>query len=311
MKLQNEYLESKLEEYENVLSEMEKLQTKIDAYETKLCSPEFLEMSKKENEIIIIRAENSNLKNSIATIEKNYENMQKKFLDYKSEKDKILIKNQEVIQKLSKNLNLYEESSIHDNLTNSQCEKNEKNILNNQISNHNIVNYNDSNNNTINNSCSKIITGKGKEINNTINVLTSRRESGLNNILNLFHSDGKEKHSDRKFSTKEMINLNQNFDSNEILNELISKEISYEKISECSLEEKGKNKNIINMINNNYIDNNSKDSNHKYRACSHIFEKINDNLKIQKNKNIKYKQSSNNNVKNNLCYKLNNYFHLF
>ena len=109
LKLQNEYLESKLEEYDNVLSDMEKLQLKLADYERKLNKHEFKE-DKKDNEILILRAENSNLKNCIVDTEKNFENLKIKFSEYKKEKDYILHKNKEIIHKLSKSIKKYEEN---------------------------------------------------------------------------------------------------------------------------------------------------------------------------------------------------------
>ena len=55
---------------------------------------EFIQMNKKENEIIILRAENSNLKTGIANMEKNLE--------------KFKIKNKKMEKNIQKNENLIE-----------------------------------------------------------------------------------------------------------------------------------------------------------------------------------------------------------
>lgn len=220
-------MESKLEEYENTLVEIEKLQIKIDQYERKLGNPEFQEINKKENEIIILRAENSNLKKTIIIIEKNMENLQQKFSELKKNKEKIIIKNQEKIDKLSKKLKKLEESLYVDNLTNSTDEKREKISVN-------------------------------KEKSSTIVAHTTRKNSG-NNVLNLFYSDGKGKLTERKYSVNELIKLSDNLNQREFIDNFICKESAFEKDNKNCEESRTKNKilkqraysNIFEKINNN------------------------------------------------------------
>lgn len=232
---------------------MEKLQTKIEHYESKLFTPEFLEMNKKENEILILRAENSNLKNTISTNEKNLECLQLKFSEYKTEKDKIIMKNQEIIHELTKKLKKKDESSLIDNLTNSTSDKNEN--------------------------TNKIISlSKNKDKASTIIAHTSRKNSGAN-ILNLFHSEGKGKQTERKYSVNELMILNDNLNQKEFIDNFIFKESSNEKVNE------------------NSVDKSKKITFNKQRAYSNIFEKINNNLKIHQNEKAKNKQSSDNHVK--------------
>jgi hypothetical protein len=239
---------------------MEKLQTKVHLYERKLCSPEYLEMNKKENEILILRAENSNLKNTIASTEKKFENLQLKFSEYKINKDKIIMKNQEIIHKLTKKLKKLEESSLIDNLTNSTYEKKDDN--------------------------NQLILTKNIQKSSTFIAQTSRKNSGTN-ILNLFHSDGKGKQTERKYSVNEFIKLSENLNQREFIDNFICKESSYEEIKENSVD-KSKKKIIS-----------------KQRASSNIFEKINNNLKIHQNEKTTNKQSSHNNVGISLKYFFN------
>lgn len=225
-----------MEEYENVLAEMDKLQKKVKIYEKKLCNPEYLEMSKKENEILILRAENSNLKNSIATKEKSLENLKIKFSEYKNEKDKTLIKNQEIIHNLTKKVKKFEDSTMNhnDNLTISGKKE--------------FYRY-------INNS-------KNKDVSKTLMVQTSRKSSeSKKNVLNLFHSENKDRKTARKYTnSNELMIINDELEQNKILKNLISKERSYENSFERSAENPKKkiiinkqraNSNMFEKINNN------------------------------------------------------------
>lgn len=256
--MQNEYLESKLEEYENVLSEMEKLQNKLEAYERKILTSEYMEMNKKENEIIILRSENSNLKNCIASTEKNFENLQIKFSEYKNEKDKVLAKQNDVIQRLTRQLMKYEEGSLLDNIQNSLSDQSD-----------NIV--------------SQVSQSKIK--NNYIISQTSRINNNENNLLNLFNSEGKEKSSERKLSINELFlldNIKKNdLINREIISNFVSNELSSEKLSEISTNDKKEKQ---------------RDSS-RFRAYSHIFEKINNSSKLQKYDSNKKMESSEKNVK--------------
>ena len=67
-KLHNETLEYKLEEYMEMEDEFEEMKTKFKYEDGK-----FLENDRKDNEIIIIRQENTNLKKIISRLEKDIE----------------------------------------------------------------------------------------------------------------------------------------------------------------------------------------------------------------------------------------------
>jgi len=238
---------------------MEKMQNKLETYERKFGSAEYLEMNKKENEILILRAENSNLKNSIAITEKSLEDLQVKFSSYTNEKEKILMKNQELISILTKKVKKLEESTLIENLTNSNLDKNE---------NSKILNF----------------SKRSKEKSNTIIAHSSRIASGAN-MLNFFHSDGKGKLTNRKFSNVEPVGYIDNFEKqNNNINAFNAEQLSYEKISESSSDEQSQKL--------------SKLSNRNHKVYSSNYQKINKSSKLLENESEKPKIK--NSVENNV-----------
>jgi len=235
---------------------MEKLHNKLDSYERKLLSPEYLEMTKKENEILILRAENLNLKNSIAATEKNLETVSRKFSEYKAGNEKASQSNQELISQLSKKLNdlnkkhnlKLEESSLIESSTNSLSE-------NNGNSKHS-TNFSKCKTNSNSN--------KRKCSNKNIVALTGRiSNNDSSSNLGLCQSE-------RKVSgNKNPLGENEDFDmQNELLNAFMAKD---------ELINKNKFGNLVETENTQI----KKEC--KYRAYSNIFEKINkENLKAQK-----------------------------
>jgi len=196
---------------------MEKLQSKLETYERKVLSPEFLEMNKKENEILILRAENSNLKNTITAKEKCLEILSQKLSEIKEEKDKIISGNQEQIAELAQKLNDFnsnnyynnnnnknklEDYSLQEKSTNSLSEKNDnsKNYSNFSKSKTNC------NNNNSDGSGKGNGNGKSERIRNYVaSALTSRisnRDSNLSNLLltHFISSNVRAKNSERKVS---------------------------------------------------------------------------------------------------------------
>ena len=70
MKIHIDMIESKLYEYEEILSEFGELQQRIDDFEKMKSEHELKkDTCRKENEIYILKSENSNLKNSIKLLE--------------------------------------------------------------------------------------------------------------------------------------------------------------------------------------------------------------------------------------------------
>ena len=97
-KLQNETLEYKLEEYMEMEDEFEEMKTKFKYEDGK-----FLENDRKDNEIIIIRQENSNLKKIISRLEKDIEEKNKII----SETEKKYQSIKEKLEDTEKELNLF------------------------------------------------------------------------------------------------------------------------------------------------------------------------------------------------------------
>ena len=97
-KLHNETLEYKLEEYMEMEDEFEEMKTKFKYEDGK-----FLENDRKDNEIIIIRQENSNLKKIISRLEKDIEDKNKII----SETEKKYQSIKEKLEDTEKELNLF------------------------------------------------------------------------------------------------------------------------------------------------------------------------------------------------------------
>ena len=97
-KLHNETLEYKLEEYMEMEDEFEEMKTKFKYEDGK-----FLENDRKDNEIIIIRQENTNLKKIISRLEKDIEDKNKII----SETEKKYQNIKEKLEETEKELNLF------------------------------------------------------------------------------------------------------------------------------------------------------------------------------------------------------------
>ena len=160
-KLQKDAMENKIGEYMEMEEEFEEMKTKLK-YE----DGRFLNNDRKDNEIIIIRGENSNLKKNIKILEQqitNLENEQKKnkniMTKYENDIKELKLKLEEV-QKQNEILNAH---SININI-NNVTGTNKNNLIHNNSINH-INNMNNTNNkyyNELNNGYIKeeIITGK-------------------------------------------------------------------------------------------------------------------------------------------------------
>ena len=134
-KLQKDAMENKISDYMEMEEEFEEMKTKLK-YE----DGRFLNNDRKDNEIIIIRGENSNLKKTIKNIEQQITNLNKEIfekskliLDLESENKTLKIKLEEV-QKQNDILNSH---SINININNVTGPNNKNSI---QHSNNNINN---------------------------------------------------------------------------------------------------------------------------------------------------------------------------
>jgi hypothetical protein len=145
-KLQREIFEAKIEEYMDMEDEFEEMKTKYKYEDGK-----FLDNDRKDNEILIIRAENTNLKSIIEINEKNVETMKKEIVN----KDKQIKQLNEKIDKLMKQLEKTEKelnlfSNINININNGN------NNNNSHIQNSNKHPNDNNNNHSINESLSPI-----------------------------------------------------------------------------------------------------------------------------------------------------------
>ena len=125
-KLQKEAMENKLEEYMEMEDEFEEMKVKLKYEDGK-----FLNNDRKENEIIILRQENINLKNAIKESDEKTKNLQKNLSS--KENDILKLKNsiEEIKLKLEekqKELNLF--SNINININNNPINNNNSNINN-------------------------------------------------------------------------------------------------------------------------------------------------------------------------------------
>ena len=149
LKLQKDAMENKISEYIEMEEEFEEMKTKLKYEEGR-----FLNNDRKDNEIIILRGENSNLKQSIRKFEQQIKN-----LENNKQKDNQLINNLQneikqlkiKIEELKKQIDILNAHSINININNVQGEDNKNGIIHN-----------------INNGITKedIILGKHKNANN-------------------------------------------------------------------------------------------------------------------------------------------------
>ena len=134
-KLQKDAMENKISDYMEMEEEFEEMKTKLK-YE----DGRFLNNDRKDNEIIIIRGENSNLKKTIKNLEQQITNLNKELTDksklisdLETEKNNLKIKYEE----LQKQNDIFNSHSINININNVTGPNNKNSI---QHSNNNINN---------------------------------------------------------------------------------------------------------------------------------------------------------------------------
>ena len=132
-KLQKDAMENKIEDYMEMEEEFEEMKTKLK-YE----GGRFLNNDRKENEIIIMRAENSNLKQSIIRLENKIYNLE----NDKKNNNKLINNLQEQIKQLKlkiedfeKQIDILKSHSINININNVSGTNNKNGIINNNINN--------------------------------------------------------------------------------------------------------------------------------------------------------------------------------
>jgi hypothetical protein len=123
MKLHSESMEFKLQDLESVLADYEDLQKKVEMYESKMMVDDYSSQTdKKENEILILKSENSNLKNIIKNLEQkliNAQNDDTRIDELKKQHEYEQSKNNEIIESLSNKVRAYAKMLKTSNLENS------------------------------------------------------------------------------------------------------------------------------------------------------------------------------------------------
>ena len=184
-KLQKDVMENKISEYMEMEEEFEEMKTKLKYEEGR-----FLKNDRKDNEIIIIRGENSNLKNSIKQLEEKITDLEndkqektKQINDLQDDLNKLKTKMKD-LQKQNEILNAH---CINININNVNGNNNKNgNIYSN---NNNINNINNQNNNNNNGSLNKEDTNKNKmvyfqKINKKLLTNKIHKGDALNNTRN-------------------------------------------------------------------------------------------------------------------------------
>ena len=185
--LQKDMLENKISEYMDMEEEFEEMKTKLKYEEGR-----FLKNDRKNNEILILRGENSNLKQSIKQLETKIKNLEtdlisksKKLYEYLDEIKKVNKKYKE-LQKQNEILNA---NYINININNVNGNNKNSNINNNYNNN---ISYPQEETKNLNKNkilrfqkINKKLLYKEKTINNTRNEFLERSKSDLNkHILN-------------------------------------------------------------------------------------------------------------------------------
>ena len=174
-KLQKEAMENKICEYMEMEEEFEEMKTKLKYEDGK-----FLNNDRKDNEIIILRGENSNLKQSIVKLEEKI----KKYENLKENNNKIIKKLQKEIKHLKLKIDELQKQNEILNAHNI-------NININNIEGMNNKNRNQNNNNNDSLSKGEIIINKNNNIKNKMfpfqkikNKFITNNNPNNNNILN-------------------------------------------------------------------------------------------------------------------------------
>ena len=132
-KIKNDSLEMKIKDYIEIEEEYEELKEKVKYEDGK-----FMDNDRKDNEINILRRENSNIKKEISKLENKIKDLEQYKIKYNED--------EEVIKQLkNKNKQLNKKiSELEDELNNTKINLN--NISNNNERNYNQININDYNN---------------------------------------------------------------------------------------------------------------------------------------------------------------------
>jgi len=185
-KLQKDAMENKIGEYMEMEDEFEEMKTKLK-YE----DGHFLKNDRKDNEIIIIRGENSNLKKSIKQLEQKVTNLEKD----KIQKNEIINKLQNEVKQFKLKLEEAEKQneilnshSINININNVTGTNNKTGVSNNNHKDGNITNKNNESNKIFPNQKikSKILHNKNHNEEMLSNTRNESLEKPNSNLLNKY-----------------------------------------------------------------------------------------------------------------------------
>ena len=187
--IQRDVMENKISEYMEMEEEFEEMKTKLKYEEGR-----FLKNDRKDNEIIIIRGENSNLKQSIKLLETKLTKLENDII-YKSKKifklEEELKKFKVKIKELQKQNEILNANYINININNVNGNNNKNgNTFNNNYNNNNTVSIPKEENKNIQKNkighfhkINKKILNKGETLNYTRNEFLERSKSELNKHL--------------------------------------------------------------------------------------------------------------------------------
>ena len=186
--LQKDMLENKISEYMDMEEEFEEMKTKLKYEEGR-----FLKNDRKNNEILILRGENSNLKQSIKQMETKIKNLEKDIIN----KSKKVYEFQDELKKLNKKIkDLQKQNEIlnanYINININNVNGNNNNNKNSNINNNynNNISYPQEETKNLNKNkilrfqkINKKFLYKEKTINNTRNEFLERSKSDLNKCI--------------------------------------------------------------------------------------------------------------------------------
>ena len=214
--LQKDIMENKIGEYMEMEDEFEEMKTKLKYEEGR-----FLKNDRKDNEIIIIRGENSNLKQSIKQLEEKINLLEKD----KQEKTKIINELQQNMKKFKIKL---KDLQKQNEILNANCINININNVNGNNTNKNgniLCNNNNNNNNNVNTSC--LIPFSNKDENyvnkNKIDYFQKVNKKFLNNkiykaeVLNNTRNESLER-TKSELLNKYFVNNKMNKTNNMLLN---------------------------------------------------------------------------------------------
>ena len=309
-KLHRESLEYKLEEYMEMEEEFEEMKSKFKYEDGK-----FLENDRKDNEIIIIRQENSNLKLIISNLEKDIIEKNNLIEELKEKYNNAKIK----LEETEKELNLFSNIDIN-NLNNINNNSNIGNhsMINyvpknlNNLSNISTISYKNYNTNNISKNSFCLCKNNISEIKNIIdlkifNLKSTKTSSRKNKHIHELFGNNKNIISDlslKKNANKKKINHNRNNSMNMLLDKkkinLISKYLSNKKSNRTTINTN--NNNIIYNYNYNY--NYNHNNNYKYNHNDNNNNNSNSNSNKKKINNYKNLTCRTKKQNNNTCLKI-------